>query len=255
MSRWSVFEQTRLLDWKLRQKYFRWRITEAQQVLRKWLQQCKTPYVAYSGGKDSQVVVDLILHVDRSVKVVWHDEGWILPGTVEVVQATEAFYGISIIRVHERQSADEFFAEFGIWPRCSQRRPVDFEADHWSEIVEHFGFDGVAMGLRMDESSHRYLSLRKTSLRKTHYDNLWHVYPIRSWTWQDVWSYILANNLPYHPGYQRMIEAGVPPEQARVGPLTANRVYAFGILATLKYLWPETWNAFVAENPEVQSFG
>ena len=37
------------------------------------------------------------------------------------------------------------------------------------------------------------------------------------------------------------------------GHLTAVRVYQYGMLETLKRLWPNTWNAFTQDNPCVLS--
>jgi len=228
------------------------RIASAQRLLSALFARCERPYVAYSGGKDSQVVLDLAIRLKPDVAVVWHDEDWLLPGTAEFVEGVEQRYGIHILRVRERFAADEFHAAYGVWPRCAHPRPVDFEADRWPEIVAHYGFDGVALGLRSEESAGRYFAL-KTPLRLTRKDGLWHCSPLHDWTAADVWAYLCGRDCPCHHVYETMIDAGIAPEFARVGPLTATRVYGYGLLDTLKRLWPETWNAFAAENPCVLS--
>ncbi len=224
------------------------RMYSARKLIRQFLGRCERPYVAYSGGKDSQVLLDICLSERADVAVVWHDEDWVLPGTTEVVEATERRYGIRIIRVRERHSADEFQAAYGVWPHCAHPRPVDFEADTWKEIVAHYGFDGVLMGLRADESAGRYFALKKP-LRLAKKDGLWHCSPLHDWDTETIWAYLVGNNLPLHSAYAAMIDAGIEPEHARVGPLTAVRVYQYGALEAIKRLWPDTWNAFVNDNP------
>jgi 3'-phosphoadenosine 5'-phosphosulfate sulfotransferase (PAPS reductase)/FAD synthetase len=192
--------------------------------------------------------MDIALRIRPDIQIVWHDEDWVLPGTAENIEGVETFYGINIIRVRERFSADEFFKEFGRWPICLSPRSVDFEADHWFEIVRHYGWDGAVIALRSDESTQRYFALKRP-LRWNKSREEWRVSPVHDWSVEDIWAYILGRKLPYHPAYEKMIDAGIEPKFARIGPLTAVRVYDYGILTAFKQLWPETWNRFVEENP------
>lgn len=248
--KYAQWYQASELLWRL--PPMRARAFSALRLIRAFLDRCEHPYIAYSAGKDSQALLDLALHVQPGLTVVFHDEDWLPPGTIEQVQATEAHYGIRITRVRERHSADEFFAQYGQWPHCSQPRAVDFEADTWKEIVQHFGFDGVLMGLRSDESVGRYFALKRP-LRLTQKDGLWHGSPLYDWTTEQVWAYLAGNNLPIHSAYAQMLDAGIEPYHARIGPLTATRVYNYGALDTVKRLWPSLWNAFAADNPCVSA--
>jgi phosphoadenosine phosphosulfate reductase len=248
---YQLWTEASALRWKL--PPMRARTYSALRLIRACLSRCQNPYVAFSTGKDSQVVLDLALSIKPDLPVVFHDEDWVLPGTIEQVAATEAHYGIRILRVRERRAADEFYAQYGVWPQVSQPRGVDFEADTWKEIVRHYGFDGVLIGLRADESVRRFFSLKRP-LRLVENDGLWHGSPLFDWTTEQVWSYLVGNHAPVHPAYREMIDAGVEPRFARVGPLTAVRVYQYGSLEIVKRLYPSLWNAFVAENPCV-AFG
>jgi len=225
------------------------RLQSATTLVSDWFSLCSSPYVAYSGGKDSQVILDLALHQQPGVTTIWHDEDWVLvPGFVTEV---ERYYQTRIIRVRERHAADEFAARYGFFPRCSAPRPVDFEADTWKEIMTHYQRDGVLIGLRKAESTARRMAL-KTPLRKQK-DGLWHCAPLYDWRTEDVWTYIFTNNLLYHPIYRVMMEqGGIDVERARVGPLTAVRVWEFGTLEFIKQFYPAMWSAFIADNPEVR---
>lgn len=247
---WVTFEATALLHAQLPR--LTRRIQTAQDKLRSFFVLSDHPYIAYSGGKDSQVVLDIALSMESDCTVVWSDEGWIVPGTLAVLRDTEERYNISIVRARERYGAKEFYAQYGCWPQCETSREVDYVADTWSEVIAYFAFDGVALGLRRDESVTRLFSL-KTPLQ-SHSDGLYHVNPLANWSLWDVWAYILSRHLPYHTAYSLMINCGVSPQYARVGPLTAVRVYQFGLLATVKRLWPDLWNEYVSQNPCVAGF-
>lgn len=249
---WNTVEQAARLHYRL--PIMRRRIRDAERILAAFLKRAQRPYLAYSAGKDSLAALDLTLRLHPTIDVVWHDEDWVLPGTVENIEAVERFYKIRIIRVRERFAADEFFATFGQWPVCLHPRPVDYEADAWTDITARYGWDGAIIALRSDESRNRRFAL-KHPLRFHQGRREWRVSPVHDWNVQDVWAYIMGNRLPYHAAYPQLIDAGVDPRHARIGPLTASRVYQFGALTGIRRLWPELWNAFVTENPCVQSAG
>jgi 3'-phosphoadenosine 5'-phosphosulfate sulfotransferase (PAPS reductase)/FAD synthetase len=219
---WDTF--ARAMTLRYRMPGMKYRVRDANRILMAFLKRSVKPYVSFSAGKDSLVALDMALALRPDIAVVWHDEDWLPPGTVESVEAAEQFYGIRILRVRERHAADEWYARYGQWPHCSQPRVVDFEADTWPEIEDHYGFDGAIIALRGDESKARSLALRYP-LRWHKTMGAWRVSPVHDWTYMDVWSYILGRRLPFHPAYRQMIEAGVEPAHARIGPLTATRVY------------------------------
>lgn len=249
MSQWDIFRKTMLIRAKMQPLTHR--VHQAQDAIRRFLAQCATPYVAVSGGKDSAVALDLVRSVDPSVPVVWSDEEWILPGTVEAIDALEAHYDAKVWRLRERYGAKHFFKEFGVWPASVKARPVDYEAETWGEVMAHFGYTGVVLGLRRDESAGRRLGLY-ADVYQLAKNGFWKCVPLRRWKTEDVWAYIFSRELPYHSAYEAMINAGVHPDYARVGPLTAAHVYQYGMLSQIRRLWPDAWREFSEANPCVE---
>lgn len=249
---WLSFTQAMALRYRL--PIMDAKIREARRILGAFLRRTENPYVAFSTGKDSLVALDLTLELKPETPAVWHDEHWVLPGTLKTLVAIEKHYGIHILRVRERYADDEFFKAYGVYPVCPDPRPVDFEADHWPEIISHYSFDGAIIALRSDESVGRRFALRQP-LRWHQGSEEWRVSPVHNWSAFDVWAYIIGKGLPYHPSYERQIDAGVEIEHARVGPLTAVRVYQYGALTTIKKLYPDLWNEFSAVNPCVINEG
>jgi phosphoadenosine phosphosulfate reductase len=192
-------------------------------------------YVAFSGGKDSTVVLDLVLAANPSIDICWYDDGWDYPETLEFLEATEARLGKHILRV--------------TYPPEHLWAGADPDREHPSDMLAHEINDryaSVFLGLRAQESGmRRWLFAGRGYLYWHKGDKQWHCCPIYDWSVADVWAYIAEHELPYNAVYDRLAELGVPLEQRRVGPLTAGRAYRFGAMAILHRGWPFLFNRFV----------
>lgn len=243
---WKTFERTERLRYRLPRMGHK--IQDAERILKAFFRRSKTPAVSFSGGKDSLVALDLALALHPHLRIVWHDEGWYPPGTEEAMSAIEAYYGVHVIRVHRWPLSGHWMRKYGQEVVCTHLKPAEYDGYSWREIYAHYGLDGAIVAMRCEESTVRRFALKRP-LRWHKGQRVWRVSPIHDWTYHDVWAYILGKRLPYHPAYEKMIDGGVEPKHARIGPLSAERVYQYGALATLKRLWPDTWNRFVSENP------
>jgi phosphoadenosine phosphosulfate reductase len=208
--------------------------------------------VSFSGGKDSTVLLDLTLAVKPDLDIIWFDDGWDYPETISFLAAVEARLGRRILRVEMPVRSSFWGREIaygGDDPSYSHACDMDYEA--WARQ-----YTGALIGMRKEESKQRYFTLLRRGEVYYHKGlGHWHCCPLASWTWQDVWGYILGNGLSYNPVYDRLEKLGVAPAQARVGPLTAWMVYQYGALATLKRGWPDLYNRFCAAHPEARAYG
>jgi phosphoadenosine phosphosulfate reductase len=62
------------------------------------------------------------------------------------------------------------------------------------------GLDAWISGLRRDQSAGR-ANTPKLDWDRKH--GLWKLNPLADWTERDVWSYLVANDVPYHPLHDR----------------------------------------------------
>jgi len=132
------------------------KIDAAKKMLLDFFSTVEKPYCAISGGKDSLVSLDLAMSVaPGTFDVCWGDEDFNMPGTREQISAIEHHYAIKVTRIRVRHGAREFRDMFGCYPACENPHPVDFEADTGKEVTAHFGWDGVILGLRSEESRQR----------------------------------------------------------------------------------------------------
>lgn len=205
--------------------------------------------VGFSGGKDSTVVLHLARSLAPELPVCWMDDGWDYPETIQYITETEARLGIHVLRI-----TSPVMSPF--WRRIpypgddpTYAHPSDMEFDEWSRRYQSL------IGLRSEESGARKALLKYNA--PIYYSEAWGHWaccPLADWTWEDVWAYIVANDIPYNPVYDKLGELGVPWEHRRVGPLTAWMVWQYGTLAVLRAGWPDLYHRFAAALPMIQSY-
>ena len=241
----------------------RYRIQSALDIISAAYDKCDHPIVAYSSGKDSQVMLDLVYKQHSEAPVWFSDHRWLLPGTVQNLVATENHYDVHITRYrisiegsvkHKRGGVQEFIDMWGELRPPPSMQEVDYTIDDRLELLRQLGIDGTFLGLRREESSQRHFVLN-VDMRRIKSTELWHIYPLRDWTWEDIWAYIAGENLPYHPNYPLQINAGIHPRYARVGSMIAAVVelQEYALHEKIKLLHPEYWSQFVAYHPSLKA--
>jgi 3'-phosphoadenosine 5'-phosphosulfate sulfotransferase (PAPS reductase)/FAD synthetase len=236
-----------------RTRQFAHKLNRTRDIIAEALSVMHSPYVAFSAGKDSSVVLHLVRSLASDVPAVWGDDEWNLPETYELVQATPHCYRIAARVWHA--------AWFTSWDTDEPKLPegtvwVDAPRnDGLQTFARQQGYDGVFLGLRADESSMRRKHLRTFGplfFAKKH--NVWQCNPIAWWNLYDVWAYIMTHHVPYNRAYDRLAEIGVPLERQRVGPIAVERVLRLGQLQWLKRGWPELFNQFAMRFPEARTY-
>ena len=187
-------------------------------------------YVAFSGGKDSTVVLDLVRHLDSHIVGIWSDDEFYLPETINYMYRLKKA-GINIRQIQEKAVHTEWFTAH-----------VDGEV----QIVAD-EYDGVFLGLRAQENKYRKLYLRKYGTLHLTSKRKWLCNPIAWWKIEDVWAYIFCHALDFNKAYLRLSEIGVPLERQRIGPYATERALGYGQLAILKKGWPEEYQRFCAK--------
>ena len=234
---------------------FRRRVEEADRLIQAALSKMARPYIAFSTGKDSTVMADLVWSQEPSVPAIYFDADCAFPESTALLSRYEAI-GKPIIRwpcepildTMERAggpSSDKCEAET---MRSTVYRPI-------KSLLKRHKFDGVFLGLRDEESPGRAsLSRFRGQLFWQKRDGLWECLPMARWTYLDIWAYILKNEIDYCAVYDKLMDLGLAPEDCRLSYWAGETKKRWGRWAILKRGWPELFNRFAARFPEVRSY-
>lgn len=155
--------------------------------------------VCYSGGKDSDVVLDLVKRAGVKHKAEYY---WTTIDPPQVVYHTKADHpDVQIIK--PEYTMWELIAKKGFLPS----RRIRFCCDYLKE--RHSKGNYYITGVRAAESK-----ARSTRPRINLYRGSTHIRPILSWSDSAVWEYIFDRNLPfcelYKEGFKRLGCIGCP---------------------------------------------
>lgn len=153
------------------------------------LERVKNPYVACSFGKDSAVMLHLILQHRPNIPVRFasHPETSLLDNYQEVINLWVENYGINY---------HEIFCDGGlIKVRHHQRNMLDALHEDW---------DSFFVGIRKQESVGRRISLRTHGMfHKLKSTGRIKISPLADWTEKEIATYTVANNIPLLDKYQK----------------------------------------------------
>jgi len=161
--------------------------------------------VAFSGGKDSSLVLHLVREIDPSIQAVFTDTGIESTSTLEVVRQTP-----NCETIHPNMNYWQIIRKHG-WPgqkdkarshgNACCRILKETPAHHW---YHYNAIDVVFTGLTMAESHQRAIG---TDYRGPfYYAKTWGCYmchPIWDWRANEVLDYLRANNIAYNSSYDR----------------------------------------------------
>lgn len=182
---------------------------------------------ASSMGAEDQVITDMLVKIDPSVKIFTLDTGRMFPETYDLIEKTNARYKINInIYFPEREQVEEMVNEKGLnlfYESIENRR----RCCHVRKIVPLkralSNLDVWISGLRRSQS------VTRTSVQMVEWDeghNLIKINPLLNWEEAEVWDYIKKHSVPYNTlhdkgfasiGCQPCTRAIQPGEDVRAG--------------------------------------
>lgn len=235
-------------------------------------------YVAFSGGKDSAVVLDLARRVDPNVPAVFFDSGLEYPETLTYIRYLAARWALNLHIVAAQPSLLEVLVASGCWDHDAARAKTPNL--HHTLITapaaaahDRFGL-GELWGVRAAESRGRrtlYAAalatwrecgccVSDTERRHTHggrvdrRDGTSAYSPVWDWPTRAVWEYLYAHRIPINPVYDRLRVLGAPEHATRVAHLVdANQLNA-GRITWLRRGWPVEYARLVAALPRLAEF-
>lgn len=182
---------------------YQYRLNDAASIVTQALEMARAPYVSFSGGKDSAVLLDIVAvqKPDIEARMLTSGETRHLHANFDEIldwwcarypamQLTE----INIDRVWSTERS--FYTQ----RKAGRGDIVNFLADT--------DFDLVFLGLRDEESNNRRRANARGVIRQyadSNHSNIagkWVCTPIAKLTIQDVGAYVTFNEIPLFPAYQ-----------------------------------------------------
>lgn len=259
-------------------------LTAARSRIEKIFDDFPRIYLSFSGGKDSSVMLHLVMDEaikrQRKIGLLFIDLEAQYKMTIDYISRMYDLYSEYIesywvsLPIHLRNAVSQYQPQWICW---QPGREADWvRQPHQRSIIDHkyFPFYRYKMefeeftpafgdwyaqeklcacfvGIRSDESLNRYRTIarEKSTFLKRQWmtwcgDYVYNVYPIYDWRTEDIWTYNGKFKKPYNPLYDRMHQAGLTIHQARICQPYGDD--------QRKGLWlfqiiePETWGRVVA---------
>lgn len=228
-----------------------WRVEQARRRVVNWLSKVNNPYIAFSTGKDSTCVLHLVREQSPNVPAVYFDADCAFPESRQMLQETD-----NLIKFPATEPLLATFKRFGGFDAGPELERETMRTTVWEPIqrlITEYHFDGVAYGLRAEESHGREMHAQvRGAIFQYKRDELWGCQPIHDWTYNDVWAFIVSNDLPYCGVYNKMWD--MPEEDQRLSYWAGETKRRWGRWAFLKRNYPDLFNRFAAEFPEVRCY-
>lgn len=155
-----------------------------------------------SFGANSGVLIDLIAKTNLPIKIVYINTGFLFKETLNYIETLKNLYkNLEFLEISSPQSREDFLKEYGLDiikenpDLCCKLRKVEPLANYLKEN----GIKAWFAGLRRGQTDYRQ-QLKKIELTRT---GLYKINPILDWTSKDVHYYMIKNNIPFHPLYEK----------------------------------------------------
>lgn len=183
---------------------------------------------ACSFGAEDVVLVDMIQKISPSTDIFYLDTDFHFKETYETRDRMAAKYGMSFVRVQPKLTPEEQALQHGeaMWKSDPNGCCAIRKVEPLTRILSQY--DAWITGIRRDQAPTR------ANAKKVEYDTKFGLVkfnPLASWTSDDVWEYIRANDVIYNPlhdqnfpsiGCEHCTKAVMPGEDPRAGRWAGN---------------------------------
>lgn len=174
-----------------------------KEILKEAILKSKNPAIWFSFGKDSLVCVDIARRIKPDILVINIDrgEGGDLQEAINMYDEYAKEYNLNYHRIKTPKEIFEIYKKAGsITKLCRNDLKKNLIAG--SKIArEQFNIDCEITGLRIEESNARSYLKRFGTIFVSKTDKILKCMPVLYWTGQEIWAYIISNNIPYLKWY------------------------------------------------------
>lgn len=173
--------------------------------------------VAFSGGKDSELVLYLCLDRNPNVPVVFNNTGVEHPETVKFIAELEALWHLNLTVTHPEKSFWECTEQYGFaqqtkYQAAASKVPPGKKVNkpnccYWLkekpmlQVIRANGYLGYFTGETAVESRLRMFAALKGPCLHLKKEGVCKIKPLLWWTEDEVWSFIRREGLPVNEAY------------------------------------------------------
>jgi len=179
------------------------KIDEANTIIKTGLDKSLNPIVAFSGGKDSLIVLDLVRKIKPDIIGIFENTTNEYPETLRYVKTIP-----NIIELRPDISFAECIKRYGLPVMKSKAKShgnqccIKLKEEPFRKYAKRNNINLVFTGLTSDESRNRMMMLKRMGALYFHKsEQIWKCHPICNWSVDDVWQYIDLKQLIYNPIY------------------------------------------------------
>lgn len=246
------------LEWGELESHKR-RIERSIFVIEKFLKKGLKNYISFSGGKDSCVLLHLISKIDNSIPVVSVLDDMDYPEQREFNLNFCRKLKVKLEILEPEISLFEHLKTVDFIDCSIHDRGTSVSDDFFFNLVRNYqkknNVTGQFWGVRADESRSRKLNYRLRG--DTYYNksiNCWVCSPLSHLKGEDVFAYLLGNNVPFMEVYKKtkFVES---PHHIRIdGYIPHYKGASKGGYMWLKYHYPELYNKLYSINRKVSKY-
>jgi phosphoadenosine phosphosulfate reductase len=144
---------------------------------------------ACSFQKEETVLAHMLSEITPDAKLFVIDTGVLFPETLETWKRFEERFGLPVEVIDASSPGAPWTRE-----NCCGQAKVDALEQALADV------DGWVTGIRRDQAPTRSGAGK---LERDERRGIWKVNPLADWSEKDVWRYIFAHDLPYHPLHDR----------------------------------------------------
>ena len=192
-------------------KSYKHKLNESLRIIKENVNDFSNLY--WSGGRDSTVLLHLMLRIKSDINIIYHDTG------VEFLETRN--YINQIIKEWDIDNIHIIKSEKEIWNLPPSPSTRFFSCTYWLKILPNIEYlrnkeiNNLFFGDRGEEDIHRILKINKNGgvqkdffLEKELNRKITNIYPIAYWSDEDIENYLNLNNIRlnelYSLGYHRV---------------------------------------------------
>lgn len=223
------------------------KIKKANSFIKKVLSNHKNPVVACSFGKNSMVVLHMVLQYRPEVLVMFNDTYVEYPDTYKFKKTICKEWNLNVIETKPNKTFWWIVENYGfpLFSRKGYKDASKYCCDYLKEypiakVLRQYKFDLYFTGLSRFESRLREFSAKKYgnyfySKRSKH----WKCHPVQDWTEDDIWRYHEIYNLPHNGLYDKKAPKGF---HLRTGCWCCTIPIRYGKIEFLRINYPNQWH-------------